>query len=421
MTWSNQVKWFWGRSPRSLGFRVWVIRGLSIFCLAVLGMVSVAQISTSQPALSARQEIRGVWLTNVDSAVLFNRRVLQNAVTDLQRMGFNTLYPTVWNWGYTLYPSRVARDVIGVDRDPRPEARGLRGRDMLAEMVKEGHKHKLAVLPWFEFGFMAPADSELAARRPDWLTQRQDGTTVWMEGIWPRVWLNPFHPEVQRFIQALVIEIVSRYDVDGIQFDDHFGLPNEFGYDDYTLSLYQQENPGRPLPAPQDPEWVRWRADKITDFMQQLFEAVKARKKKVLVALSPNPFDFAYNAHLQDWFTWEREGLIEELIVQVYRSDRPRFIQELDHPTLLDAKQHVPTGIGILTGLKGRPVPFRQIQDQVQMVRDRGYSGVSFFFYETLWNLVNEPKNQRRAGFRSLFARRVTRPNLEEGWRPSLF
>jgi uncharacterized lipoprotein YddW (UPF0748 family) len=49
------------------------------------------------------------------------------------------------------------------------------------------------------------------------------------------VWLNPFKPEVQQFINNLVAEIAVRYDIDGIQFDDHTALPSDFGYDPYTL------------------------------------------------------------------------------------------------------------------------------------------------------------------------------------------
>jgi len=77
----------------------------------------------------------------------------------------------------------------------------------------------MGVIPWFEFGFMAPADSDLAKRHPDWLTSRRDGSQIWIEGK-HEVWLNPFRPEVQQFIQDLILEIVSK-DIDGIQFDDH--------------------------------------------------------------------------------------------------------------------------------------------------------------------------------------------------------
>ncbi len=71
-------------------------------------------------------------------------------------------------------------------------------------------------------------------------------------------------------------------DVDGIQFDDHFGLPSEMGYDAFTVKLYKQEHGGkRPPTNPQDPEWLRWRANKITAFMKRIFQAVKAQETQL--------------------------------------------------------------------------------------------------------------------------------------------
>ena len=198
----------------------------------------VAQVPNQSPI--SRSELRGVWLTNIDSQVLFDRNTLTQAIDRLQQLNFNTLYPTVWNGGYTLYPSSVAQQTIGKSLDPTP---GLQGRDMLKEIVDQGHAKKMAVIPWFEFGFMAPADSELAKRHPDWLLKRRDGSTVWMEGTLPRVWLNPYHPQVQKFITDLVVELVKNYDIDGIQFDDHFGFPVDFGYDDLTRQLQSTPYP----------------------------------------------------------------------------------------------------------------------------------------------------------------------------------
>jgi uncharacterized lipoprotein YddW (UPF0748 family) len=118
---------------------------------------------------------------------------------------------------------------------------------MLKEMIQQGHQKGMRVIPWFEFGLMAPADSELAKRHPDWLTNRRDGSKIKKDDpnnpIHDRVLLNPFKPEVQQFIKDLVVEVVSNYDVDGIQLDDHFGLPSDFGYDDFTVQLYKKEHP----------------------------------------------------------------------------------------------------------------------------------------------------------------------------------
>ena len=387
----------------------------SLVLLATVMMPTAAQ--SDSRSIAPRSEIRGVWITNVDSAVLFNTTVLKEAVQQLARLNFNTLYPAVWNWGYTTYPSVVAKQAIGAAVDPRPI--GLDGRDALTELVQQSHQKGIAVIPWFEFGFMAPEDSALAIRHPDWLTQQRDGTQVWQEGIYPRVWLNPFKPEVQQFIQSLILELVSNYDIDGIQLDDHFGLPYQFGYDDYTVQLYRREQGKVPPSNPKDPDWIRWRAEKITSFTTQLFRAIKARKHDVLFTLSPNNYDFSYNHSLQDWRTWQQQGLIEELVLQVYGNNLQAFMAQLKAPDSQAARQHIPTAIGILTGLKKLPVPMQQVREQVQSVRKQGFAGVSFFFYETLWHLVAEPEAARKAAFQSFFPSPAPRPNLVQGWMPT--
>ncbi len=394
-----------------------------------VGVVPSQYIATvgTLPSNSAKAELRGVWLTNIDSNVLFSSQSVTNAIQRLSQLNFNTLYPTVWNWGYTLYPSKVAERVIGrpvrlvtpLDESLEPDL-GTQGRDMLKEMIEQGHQKGMRVVPWFEFGFMAPADSELVKRHPDWLTQDGKGVKIKKEGTHDRVWLNPFKPEVQQFIQDLAVEIVSNYDVDGIQFDDHFGLPSDLGYDPFTVELYKQEHQGKSPPSnPQEAEWVRWRANKITDYLTQVFRAIKNRKQDVIVSVSPNPQKDSYQFFLADWANWERRGLVEELIVQIYRDDFNRFISELEQPEIKSARSHIPVAIGIMSGLKNKPVSLSQIQKQVEEVRGRGLAGVSFFFYESLWNNSSEPSDQRQAAFRSLFPMPAKPPEILEAGEPS--
>ncbi|HAC65873.1 MAG TPA: hypothetical protein DCF68_20660, partial [Cyanothece sp. UBA12306] len=295
---------------RLWGRQTWLLF-LLVFSLSVTLIIATWQY----PAQSRNQpsEIRGVWLTNIDSQVLFSQEKLSEAIGTLKQLNFNTLYPTVWNWGYTLYPSTVAKNVIGTDLDP---TEGLQGRDILQEIIDQGHQAKMAVIPWFEFGFMAPADSQLAIRYPQWLTQRENGDKIWLEGnVHQRVWLNPLQPEVQEFITNLVTEIVGNYKVDGIQFDDHFGIPFDFGYDDFTVKLYQQEHQGKSPPKPPQnaktnnncrinsqawKEWTRWRANKITDYMTELFKEIKQVNPNVIISVSPNPQTFSLNCYLAD-------------------------------------------------------------------------------------------------------------------------
>ena len=344
------------------------------------------------------QEIRGVWMTNNDTEILVDHPKLQEAVRQLGLLNFNTIYPVVWNSGYVLHESAVAQR-IGIQPFVR---KGLQGQDIFTDLVTQAHYRGLLVIPWFEFGFMAPPTSELVLNHPDWITQRRDRSQTWIGAAGEVVWLNPFHPEVQQFITDLVLEVVTQYPVDGIQFDDHTSLPNEFGYDSYTIALYKQETKKDVPPNPQDPEWVRWRADKITAFVTQLNHAVKKRKPKAIFSISPNPYVTAYNTYLQDWLTWVRQGIVDELIVQVYRPNLQSFREQLARPEIQEAQQKIPTGVGVLTGLRNKPVSMQLIQAKVQAARDRGL-GVAFFYYESLWDNSPEPITERQSNFQSLF------------------
>ncbi len=104
--------------------------------------------------------------------------------------------------------------------------------------------------------------------------------------------------------------------------------------------------------------------------------------------------------------------------MQIYRDDLNVFVSELEYPEVKAAQSHIPVSIGILAGLKNRSIPMEQIQTQVQKVRDRNFAGVSFFFYETLWNLSKETASKRQSGFQQIFPKPTVYPNLLTGWKP---
>jgi uncharacterized lipoprotein YddW (UPF0748 family) len=373
--------------------------------LFFLTLFSVFLINYPFVAMSSSQsEVRGVWLTTNDTNTLLDQPKLEEAIAKLSQLNFNTVYPVVWNSGYALYPSEVAQ-AAGIQTFSQ---KGFQGQDPLADLITKAHTQGLLVLPWFEFGFMTQASSELAMKHPDWLTQRRDGTQTTISAAGEVVWLNPFHPEVQKFMTSLVMEVINLYEVDGIQFDDHLSLPSELGYDSYTINLYQQETDQTPPANPHDPAWLKWRADKLTAYVAQLNQAIKAKKSNAIFSLSPNPYDTAYQGYLQDWLTWVRQDLIDELIVQVYRDNLDSFAQQLQRPEIEEAKQKIPTGIGILTGLKHRPIPMDFIVDKVLIAKQNGL-GISFFYYNSLWNYSPESAQQRQETILSLFRGRSQR------------
>jgi uncharacterized lipoprotein YddW (UPF0748 family) len=345
-----------------------------------------------------RTEIRGVWLTFNDLDVMKDRTKVQNAMDQLGRLNFNTIYPVIWNSGYVTYPSAVAQR-----QGIQPFVyRGSDGHDILADLVDRAHRQGLLVVPWFEFGFMIPFTSELALNHPDWLTQQRNGEQTSISGAGEVAWLNPFHPQVQQFITDLVLEAVTQYNVDGIQFDDNMSLPREFGYDAYTRALYKKETKKEVPNNPADQAWMRWRANKITAFMTQLKKAVRERKSNAIFSISPNYYEFAYKFHLQDWLAWVRQGIADELIVQVYRPNLQSFIEKIARPEIQEAQKRISTGVGIFTGQRTNPVSIRQIQEQTRAAQERGL-GVAYFYYESLWDIAPEPALDRQAGFQALF------------------
>ncbi|MFN6488214.1 MULTISPECIES: glycoside hydrolase family 10 protein [unclassified Nostoc] len=387
--------------------------------LILISFVTVLLLDSFIPAISEgggfsaiaqipRQEIRGVWMTNNDFDTLKSRDKVQDAVSQLRRLNFNTIYPVVWNSGYVMYPSALAQRA-GI----QPFVyKGSDGHDILADLITQAHRKGLLVIPWFEFGFMAPPTSELALNYPNWFTQKRDGSQTSNSAAGEVMWLNPFLPQVQEFITNLVLETVTQYDADGIQFDDHMSLPHEFGYDQYTVSLYTKETKNPPPNNSQDAAWVKWRADKITAFMVKLNQAVKQRKPQAIFSVSPNYYDFAYKFHLQDWLSWMRQNIVDELIMQVYRPDLQSFVANISRPEIQEAQKTIPTGIGIMTGLRNNPVPIQQIKSQVRAVQERGL-GVTFFYYESLWNDALESLEERQAGFENLFPSPALRARVE--------
>lgn len=343
-------------------------------------------------------ELRGIWLTNTDSKILHSRSRIEAGLQRLKTLGFNTIYPVVWQRGYTLYPSPIAESTIGTPVLPG----GVFGdRDMLSELVQVGKPLGFRIIPWLEYGLMVPPQAELAMRHPDWLSLNAEGSPRRVNRINhqpdPNVWLNPVHPDVQQFMTELIVDLVQRYAVDGIQLDDHFGLPSGLGDDSLTQARYQQQQ-GRSLPAnPEDSQRHRWLMAQMTQLLQQITQRVKQQRSNCIISLSPNPLAFSKRHYHADWQQWQQEDLIDELVLQVYRDQLTSFSDELSKPEVQTANRRIPVLVGILTGLRTRSIPSKLIAEQVQIVRKKRFAGISCFFYETLFHETLSPTKVERS------------------------
>ncbi|TFI55357.1 hypothetical protein BLD44_004570 [Mastigocladus laminosus UU774] len=327
-------------------------------------------------------EIRGVWLTTTDSKVLHSQERIAQAMDFLAETGFNVVFPVVWGKGATLYPSQVMQQTFGTEIDS-----SFLGRDPLAEVVTAAHRVGLKVIPWFEYGFASSYKMNggtLLAKKPEWAGRDCNGNLLQKNGF---EWLNSLNPEVQNFMLSLILEVVQNYEVDGIQGDDRLpALPCEGGYDQFTVKLYNQQFGKNPPRNPKDDQWLKWRADILTEFLARLYQSVKAINPNLIVSMAPSIAGWGFQEYLQDSQTWLERGLVDILHPQIYRRDIFSYRCTLEQliNKQLSRRELAKLAPGILMKIGSYEISAKQLLQIIEFNRDCGIAGEVFFFYEGL-------------------------------------
>ncbi|MBZ0199041.1 MAG: family 10 glycosylhydrolase [Ignavibacteriaceae bacterium] len=327
--------------------------------------------------------VRGVWLTNVDSKALNSKENIIETVKLCNELGFNTIFVVTWNKAMTTFPSKVVKQLTGVEIDTM-----FTGRDPLRELIDEAHKNNIKVFAWFEFGFSSSYNQNggiLLKAKPEWAAKDSAGNLVKKNNF---EWMNGFNPEVQNFMLSLIMEVVNNYDVDGIQGDDRLpAMPSEAGYDEYTVNLYKQQHNGiEPPKYSKDSTWLQWRADLLTDFMRRIYETVKAAKQNVIVSVAPSIYPWSKEEYLQDWTAWVEKGYVDLICPQLYRYETERYFTALDDivDRYISEKNLYKFYPGILLKVGSYYASKDYIKKVVAYNRSKGINGEVFFFFEGL-------------------------------------
>lgn len=329
------------------------------------------------------QELRGVWITNVDSDVLLSKQDIADMMDFLAESGFNVVYPVVWNKAYTMYPSDVMERYFDRRIDPV-----YGDRDPLQELIVEAHRVGIEVIPWFEFGFASSYNEgggPLLEQRPQWKALDAEGNLAKKNNF---EWMNAFDPEVQRFMTELVLEVARKYDVDGIQGDDRLpAQPSLAGYDPLTASLWREATGTEPPEDEMDREWVQFRADLLTEYLEELRDRVKAIDPNLIVSSSPTPSlgDWGLLEYLQDSTRWINERSADTIHPQLYRRELDRYQEMVDDLV----EKHTREQLEIVTpGVLMRAGPWvidpEYMLGAVDYNREKGFAGEVWFFYEGL-------------------------------------
>lgn len=212
--------------------------------------------------------------------------------------------------------------------------------DPLADLIAKGHdtnggQQRLEIHAWL-------VTYKTSGTQPTaWMHKNYSGATSTSE-------YDPGHPLVQERIYNVSMDIVSRYDIDGLNYDyvrypENTALgPTLWGYNDVTVARFNTRFGRTGIPVPEDPQWNQFRRDQVTSLVRKIYLNVMAIKPWVKISAdtitwnpSPSsPAEFtnsarAYNDVLQDWRGWMEEGIIDlNIPMNYYRHGALNYAQD---------------------------------------------------------------------------------------------
>ncbi|QHL87597.1 family 10 glycosylhydrolase [Nibribacter ruber] len=356
------------------------------------------------------QELRGTWMARSSFS---SKAKIASQMDSLAAANFNVVYVNVWSRGYPLWQSEVFRQHTGISIDP-----AYTGRDILAEAIAEGHRVGLHVEAWFEYGFVAgyapsgtTSKGPIFEAHPTWVARTQTGVEKDASNFY---WMVHSNPEVQEFLVSLATEIAQKYDVDGIEMDRIRYSSKDYGYDPFTVDLYKKEHNGAEPPVNgADSAWMRWRADKLNQFVALLYDRLKAENPKVNVSSAPSQMGTstytAYENLLQDWKWWVNNDKVDNLQMQSYTSNISTYQNWLTYTkNAVSNYQSIYPSFAVNPGTTS--LTPAEVVDYLNVNTSLGFKGAALWFYDDLVGKFNYLKNSR-------FATPMYPPYAAPDWR----
>jgi len=236
------------------------------------------------------REFRAVWVATVDNIDWPSRRDLSS--TD-QQTEFIKILDTAkaMNLNAIILQVRPSADALYSSRlEPWSEyLTGRQGRspspfyDPLEFAVREAHRRGLELHCWFNpyRAFHPSMKGPLASRH----VSRSSPRIVKKYGSF--LWMDPGEQEVQRRSLEVMLDVVKRYDIDGVHLDDYFYPYKEKGPDGKIMDFPDQPSYQKYLDGGGTLGKNDWRRQNVDGFIENLYKGIKQEKKWVKVGISP--------------------------------------------------------------------------------------------------------------------------------------
>ncbi|MBD2774668.1 glycoside hydrolase family 10 protein [Iningainema tapete] len=342
----------------------------------------------------AQPEIRAMWLDRGTIVRAKNEQGLAVIFDRMAQAGINTVFFETVNASYTIYPSQIA-----------PAQNPLtRGWDPLAAAVKLAHERGMELHAWvwvFAAGNqrhneILNIDSKypgpVLAANPDWAGYDNRGQMIPPGQTKP--FFDPANPQVRQYLLSLYEEIVTRYNVDGLQLD-YIRYPFQdssqgrtYGYGKAARAQFQQLHGVDPInisPSQSDlwRKWTEFRTQQVDSFVAAVSQLRQKQPNLILsVAVFPLPEQERIQKIQQHWEIWARRGDVDLIVPMTYALDTIRF-DRLAQPWISSRQ----LGSSLLVpGIRLLSLPTVGAFDQIQLIRDLPVSGYALFATANLSN-----------------------------------
>jgi uncharacterized lipoprotein YddW (UPF0748 family) len=236
-----------------------------------------------------------------------------------KQAGLNAVFVQIRGYCDALYPSLFEpwSDVLTGQQGTTPQY------DPLDFMISECRKRGMEFHAWFNpyraVGNINTAvldANHVARKHPEWLLAYGN----------LRI-LDPGLPEVRNYVSSVVLDVVKRYDIDGVHFDDYFYPYPQTGLVLNDDSTYIRNNRGFV-------DRASWRRDNVDLFVKMISDTIHAVKPWVKFGISPfgiwqnknasQPLGSAtaglqsYNDQFADSRKWLQQNWLDYVTPQLY-------------------------------------------------------------------------------------------------------
>ena len=277
--------------------------------------VSGAGSSTSAGSASGADsgELRGVWFSYLDWQNMPTdeagfKAAADQVMSDIQKNGMNAIFCHVHSHSDAYYPSSVL-----------PTSKFLPGNgrfDALQYMIDSAHRHGLQFHAWFNpyrvTGYqMKWSDVPAGSIVKQWYASGNRNVLLF-DGNY---YLNPAQPAVRDLVVSSIREVLTKYAIDGVQFDDYFypdlgkDAATNFDYPEYQLYSGNASI-------------TEWRKANVSALIAAVYQAVHAVRPAAVFGVSPVAqlkylrSDKSYFVDIDTWMS--HTGYIDYVLPQIY-------------------------------------------------------------------------------------------------------